>query len=513
VRFLDESKDAFFMCSCPACNPRPPRQADRRRQEADNQRYEQMLARDKAWLDQRSLPTTEKPEIRGCVFAKSCDLPDGLIDYNNPGGFVPPELLTRYGAFAVLGSDIALTDSDTSLGWIGGSSSATALTSQLGGQLATASTELNVLAIVLMPNTTPPDSALYTLDQYPTLTTATTRVRLHLERLTDGTIRAYGFYTGKNRDWENVPVVAAIADGERFVVELEQGLKLILSPGETSTTPRLKDAPPLMPVWVYPPTKIADQILVNPVHPPAYRDAVVWFPESMIPPFYIAYCVKKVCMEPDLMEELAGYIAEEMNKNIHHPSVEKMKKLNNFDAAIEREKFKKEAGYSRISPPNFHAMTVGNIAGAMALWAERVGQYRPWDHKVVIGQMFGGAWQKQGRYDYYYDIWSNVHYGYVGLAGGFSEEVLLDGAGIEQIASDSIRKIQKWKERRGPHRSADIQGMRAWDDVPDRISINIGMKLYKRFPNGGMTAQIIMSEVLAINTADWGAGIREHQCK
>ncbi|MDH1262060.1 polymorphic toxin type 44 domain-containing protein [Pseudomonas sp. GD03944] len=60
-----------------------------------------------------------------------------------------------------------------------------------------------------------------------------------------------------------------------------------------------------------------------------------------------------------------------------------------------------------------------------------------------MGQQFGGAWQNCGQMDYVYDIWSNIHYGYVRRAGFFSESVLPDGAGLEQIASDSIRKIQK----------------------------------------------------------------------
>ncbi len=68
------------------------------------------------------------------------------------------------------------------------------------------------------------------------------------------------------------------------------------------------------------------------------------------------------------------------------------------------------------------------------------------------------VWHKQGEVDYFYDIWSNIHYGYVGRAGGLSESVLLDGAGLEQIASDSIRKVQKWAKRKGPTRSADIEG-------------------------------------------------------
>ncbi|MBX8499087.1 polymorphic toxin type 44 domain-containing protein [Pseudomonas lijiangensis] len=219
------------------------------------------------------------------------------------------------------------------------------------------------------------------------------------------------------------------------------------------------------------------------------------------------------CKDPDMMEQVASYIAGEMNRNITHPSVLRMKKLTSFDAAAENEKFQKLPWYARLSRPDFEAMELGNTVSAMALWAERVGQNRPWDHKVTIGQQFGGPWQKQGQVDYFYDIWSNIHYGYVGRAGGFSESILLDGAGLEQIASDSIRKVQKWGERKGPHRSADIEGMRAWDDIGDRVSISIGVKLYKQHPNGGITAKMLMDEVLALPRSSWGDGTRDHVCK
>ncbi|WP_419710031.1 S-type pyocin domain-containing protein [Pseudomonas sp. NFX224] len=249
------------------------------------------MARDEARCNQ-SPPTPEaKPKTKGCVFAKSCDLPDGLINYSNPSGFIPVELLTQYGDFAMLGSDSV----NESLAWIGGSSS------------------------------------------------AKTRARLHVERLPDNSARSYGFYTGKDKDWENVPVVAATADGARFVIELGQGTKLILSPGTTAPMPVLRDAQPLPPVWVYPPSDIAKKMLDNPVHPPAYQDLVVWFPETDIPPFYISFCIPKTCPHPDMMEELAQYIAGEMNRNIHDPAVLEMKQLIHCDPIAEAKKWPTES--------------------------------------------------------------------------------------------------------------------------------------------------------------------------
>lgn len=227
------------------------------------------------------------------------------------------------------------------------------------------------------------------------------------------------------------------------------------------------------------------------------------------------------CKDPNRMKELATYIAGEMNTNINSPEVRQMRQLNNFDAAAKMKEYQALPFYLRLGPsPDFYSMAAGMQAKAFAIWTERVGQNRPWDHKPIIRRTIGGVWHKQGKYDYFYDIWSNVHYGYVGMAGGLSESALLDGAGAEQIISDAGRKVEEvftkpraqW-ELPGPHRSGDVEGLRAWDDAPDRTSISIGMKLYQRHPNGGITAKMIMDEVLAVPPQAWGKGVQRHVCQ
>ena len=137
-----------------------------------------------------------------------------------------------------------------------------------------------------------------------------------------------------------------------------------------------------------------------------------------------------------------------------------------------------------------------------------------WDHKKYLFATYLSPWQKQGDYDYYYDIWSNVHYGYVGVIAGVPEAVLLDAAGVEQIGSDTIRWLGDPEQYPGPTISEDLsKGMRAFDDVSDRISVGIGMKLARLYPKGGVTGKMIMAEVLAVPIADWGAGIQVHECK
>jgi hypothetical protein len=204
-----------------------------------------------------------------------------------------------------------------------------------------------------------------------------------------------------------------------------------------------------------------------------------------------------------------------MNRNIKDPAVLEMKELNSFDPEAESKKFMELPLYLRLGQdPQFDSMALGKKVKAFAIWTERVGQDRPWDHKPKLIKLFGAnPWHKQGAYDYFYDIWSNIHYGYVGVAGGLSDSVLLDGAGVEQIGSDLYRQARNSERFKGPRRTEGVEGMRAWDDVPDRVSIIIGMNLYKEYPNGGVTAQIVMDKVLAVPIAEWATGVQKHVCK
>ncbi|KAF1029570.1 MAG: hypothetical protein GAK37_01712 [Pseudomonas sp.] len=227
------------------------------------------------------------------------------------------------------------------------------------------------------------------------------------------------------------------------------------------------------------------------------------------------------CIDPDRMQELASYIAREMNTNINSPEVRQMKELNGYDAEAKTREYAELPFYLSVGPaPDFYTLALGMKAKALAIWTERVGQNRPWDHKPIIRRTIGGVWHKQGKYDYFYDIWSDIHYGYVGMAAGFSESILLDGAGAEQIISDAERKVEElfkkpkgqW-ELPGPNRSANIEGLRAWDDVPDRISISIGVKLYQQYSSAGITAKMITDEVLAVSPREWAKGVQLHACE
>lgn len=228
-------------------------------------------------------PASPPGMARGSVFAKSCALPDGLMDFSNYNEFVPVEALTQYGEFVVLGTDTRIAGDHTDLHWIGGSLSARLFAARLQGSLAVkAPPRSRVVVTVLMPSTNSGDSAFYRHEQYGQLTEGNTRVRLTVKHLHDGAISAYGFYTGTKREWQRVPVIAAHAHAEQRVARVGNGLEISWKPA-----PDPSAIAPLAPLegaslkpaaWVFPPSDQADTMLVNPVYPPDYQDAIVWFP-------------------------------------------------------------------------------------------------------------------------------------------------------------------------------------------------------------------------------------------
>ncbi len=275
--------------------------------EARQNAYDAMLVRQETFERSREVVATKPEAVRaGCVFAKSCELPDAIIDYANPG-MVPTDSLKDYGELILLGAREADERGGVPLKKI----SANALPVGFGSlalagsafealpamMSSAAVSPLLGLVALLMPSNLG-DSALYTDEQLSTLKQARTRVRLRVEQQADGTLKGYGFYTGKNRDWEMVDVVQFRPRGDRFVADLGEGVELLWTPAVDGSDilgiPALEAAPQAPHIWVYPPTKAADGILVNPVYPPEYKDFILVFPaDSGTRPLYIVASISQ----------------------------------------------------------------------------------------------------------------------------------------------------------------------------------------------------------------------------
>ncbi|WP_053152474.1 colicin E3/pyocin S6 family cytotoxin [Pseudomonas sp. Pf153] len=271
--------------------------------------YEAMLARQAAYVQARWATASNKPlsSVTGSVFAKSCTLPNGIIDYSNPNGYVPADLVKQYGDLMWLGGRSADPSGTVPLKQIGaGAVPATLGRLALGGSAASTAASaggtvgaalLTGIVALLWPSSLG-DSALYSEDQLRNLKQARSRMRLSIEQQADGSLKGYGFYTGHNRDWEMVDVVQFTPRADQFVADLGDGVELIwtpaTNPSDTLGIPALEAAPQAPPVWIYPPTPMADSIIVDPIYPPEYRDFILVFPaDSGVRPVYVVVSVRR----------------------------------------------------------------------------------------------------------------------------------------------------------------------------------------------------------------------------
>jgi hypothetical protein len=274
--------------------------------EALQRGHKAMLARQAAYEKQRWAKVERTPlVITGSVFAKSCALPNGIIDYSNPNGFVPPDLIKQYGDLMWLGARSPDASGTLPLKQIGSSAipaaigrlalggSAVSTAGVAGGTVGAAL--LTGIVALLWPSSLG-DSALYSEDQLRNLRQARSRMRLSIEQQANGSLKGYGFYTGQNRDWEMVDVIQLTPRAEQYVADLGDGIELIwtpaIDPSDTLGIPALEAAPQAPHIWIYPPTPMADSIIVNPIYPPEYKDFILVFPvDSGVRPVYVVLSV------------------------------------------------------------------------------------------------------------------------------------------------------------------------------------------------------------------------------
>jgi hypothetical protein len=338
--------------------------------------YDVMLARQQAFEDSLQV-TAKKDDVAraGCVFAKSCKLPDAIIDYTNPSGVVPTDSLKDYGELVLLGAREADESGVVPLKKISGTAipagfgsfalAGSAFAALPAVATSAAAATLAGLVALIIPSSLG-DSSLYTEDQLRALKQARTRVRLRVEQQADGSLKGYGFYTGKNRDWEMVDVVQFTLRGSQQVADLGDGIELIWTPAENGSDilgiPALEAAPQAPHIWVYPPTKAADSIIVNPVYPPEYKDFILVFPaDTGIKPVYIVVSTR------------AGDFS-------HHPAP---KGLTAFPDAV------KDKARSNVQ----------GGGGQRKRWKDRKGRIYEWDSQHGTVEMYDKQGKHLGEFD------------------------------------------------------------------------------------------------------------------
>ena len=160
---------------------------------------------------------------------------------------------------------------------------------------------------------------------------------------------------------------------------------------------------------------------------------------------------------------------------------------------------------------------IKNKKEAYRLWKEMVGAGCLWDHKSYIRQRFKNwSCNKDDKMPlkFNFDIWSNVHYGFVGKHVGFLELELLNGAGYAQIGDNnkSLKSWDTWKEyfenRVVDFGDADFLG--GFDDPKDQQAIKVGFALYDAYKENLTSEQLIAKLIEIYNS---GKPMSIEECK
>ena len=123
-------------------------------------------------------------------------------------------------------------------------------------------------------------------------------------------------------------------------------------------------------------------------------------------------------------------------------------------------------------------------------FADLVGYNKVWDHKPCILAETGQFAFHLGReFRFRWDVWSNIHYGYIGMALGFDKKILIDAAGVAQEQNDSdpsmLKVLRRW-----------ISGsLDKLDDIADTAAVKLGIKMWEDHGNG-ITWEILENAVL-----------------
>jgi len=214
------------------------------------------------------------------------------------------------------------------------------------------------------------------------------------------------------------------------------------------------------------------------------------------------------CEHADTAMIPAEYIVREMKTNPFSIRGRQIHDSNHFDLGAYHKQWRESPWYGKLSSrPTYVEALAEEKLRAYALWADIVGPGQPWDHKPVLQKMlkdvWNSGWHKSGAYEYFYDIWSNIHYGYVGVAVGFTPDELINGAGIAQALHDTLGALARRRMPTMQNHPENGNWPASADDRPDHISIQLECDLYTDVKPHALTPDILLGTVEAV-PLPWG---------
>lgn len=215
--------------------------------------------------------------------------------------------------------------------------------------------------------------------------------------------------------------------------------------------------------------------------------------------------------------QVAQYIVDEIKTNVNSTVAHRMRYhlTGELSNQLKRVFDKADASIMQISNKTGQPIAGANHRSrskitAAELWIGQVNTEKSWDHKNKIRKKFktvavhrplpSDQWSetfyhKYKEYDYYIDIWSNIHYGYVGRSVGFTANKLLTGSNIAQYVSNAVQR--------------EISG----DTTDDKTAIKIGIELYEKHNlSKDITASIILRKITSQPNSKIPVSKVKHYC-
>ncbi|MGO2121547.1 MULTISPECIES: polymorphic toxin type 44 domain-containing protein [unclassified Psychrobacter] len=191
----------------------------------------------------------------------------------------------------------------------------------------------------------------------------------------------------------------------------------------------------------------------------------------------------QTCKYPDGAIQVAEYIVKEIQKNVRSSEAAKIK-----------------SQLSSIMAPR--------KALGFYDWYIQVAPGKSWDHKPKIRDHpelkylavekklradsrseSKSYFHKYKNFDYYYDVWSNIHYGYVGRYVGFDANTLLTGSYLQQFGKEVIDEVMRIKNGEKAFKDMELKA----DTKDDVTAMQIGIDLFESFyPATYLTAYSIL---------------------
>jgi hypothetical protein len=132
------------------------------------------------------------------------------------------------------------------------------------------------------------------------------------------------------------------------------------------------------------------------------------------------------------VKDVVAFIHEKMTSNLRSSDFTAIKKAKGVSNQLSKNALMM---YYGAEAQHAGAIAAGSQdAEAMLRFLFKVQEGSDWDYKIPIHTRFGQwALDAPRARKYEFDIWANMHFGYIGSAAGFSEDVLLDYAGFDRL--------------------------------------------------------------------------------